>query len=122
MRSIESYQKALEIDSTHVPTLSALDGIVHGAEEPVLAAQVLEPIFETGGEWEKLIDVLEVMVRHAEDPLRKVELLYRIAGYYERQLERNMEAFEAFSRALRLDSQNNESLLNLKRLTDVTKT
>ena len=36
----------------------ALDGIVHGTEEPVLAAQVLEPIFETAGEWEKLIDVL----------------------------------------------------------------
>lgn len=121
VRSVESYREALEIDGGHEPTLRALDGIVHGAEEPVLAAQVLEPVFETAGEWEKLIDVLEVMVKHAEDPLRKVELLHRIAGYYERQLERNMEAFEAFSRALRLDAQNSDSLLNLERLADTTK-
>ncbi len=121
VRSVDSYREALELESSHEPTLRALDGIVHGTEEPVLAAQVLEPIFETAGEWEKLIDVLEVMVAHAEDALRKVELLHRIAGYYERQLERGMNAFEAFCRALRLDPQNEESLKHLERLADSTK-
>src|SRR5262249_36168619 len=101
VRAVDSYRETLEMDGTHEPTLQALDGIVHGSEEPVLAAQVLEPIFETSGDWEKLIDVLEVMVKHADDNLRKMELLHRIAGYYERQLERGPEAFEAFSRALR---------------------
>ncbi len=120
VRSVESYREALELESSNEPTLAALDGIVHGAEEPVLAAQVLEPVFETAGEWEKLIDVLEVMVKHADDPLRKVELLHRIAGYYERQLERSMNAFEAFSRALRLDSVNEDSIKNLERLASLT--
>ena len=120
VRSVESYREALELESSNEPTLAALDGIVHGAEEPVLAAQVLEPVFETAGEWEKLIDVLEVMVKHADDPLRKVELLHRIAGYYERQLERAMNAFEAFSRALRLDSVNEDSIKNLERLASLT--
>jgi len=120
-RSVDSYREALELDSNHEPTLRALDGIVHGTEEPVLAAQVLEPIFETSGEWEKLIDVLEVMVTHAEDPLRKVELLHRIAGYYERQLERAPSAFEAFSRALALDAQNESTIQNLERLAELTR-
>ncbi len=57
------------VDGNHEPTLQALDGLVHGEQEPVLAAQVLEPIFEAGGEWERLIDVLEVMVKHADDPV-----------------------------------------------------
>lgn len=120
VRSVESYREALELESSHEPTLGALDGIVHGAEEPVLAAQVLEPVFENAGEWVKLIDVLEVMVQHADDPLRKVELLHRIAGYFERQLEQSMNAFEAFSRALRLDSVNEDSIKNLERLASVT--
>jgi tetratricopeptide (TPR) repeat protein len=47
VRSVDSYREALELESSHEPTLRALDGIVHGTEEPVLAAQVLEPIFET---------------------------------------------------------------------------
>ncbi len=120
-QAVESYRQALELDSTHEPTLAALDTIVHGAEEPVAAANVLEPVFETAGEWEKLIDVLEVKVKHADDALAKVELLHRIAGYYERQLERSPSAFEAFSRALALDSQNESTIQNLERLAEVTK-
>ena len=59
---------------------TALDGLVHGKVEPVMAARVLEPIYETGGEYAKLVDVLEVMVAHNEDPLARVELLHRIAA------------------------------------------
>ena len=121
IRAVESYREALELDGSHEPTLRALDGIVHGPEEPVAAANVLEPVFETAGEWEKLIDVLEVKVKHADDPLAKVELLHRIAGYYERQLERGPSAFEAFSRALRLDSQNEATIQNLERLAEATR-
>ena len=66
-----------------------------------LAAQVLEPIFSQACEWERLIDVYEVMVAHSDDPIRKVELLHTIAQIYERQLEKSNEAFDAFARALR---------------------
>ena len=67
------------MDPQHAETLHALDGLVHGKVEPVMAARVLEPIYETGGEYAKLVDVLEVMVAHNEDPLARVELLHRIA-------------------------------------------
>ena len=95
-RAVEAYRDVLKLDGTHEPTLVALDGLVHGDQEPVLAAQVLEPIFEAGGEWERLIDVLDVMVRHTDDPIRRVELLHRIADYYERRLESPMDAFKAY--------------------------
>src|SRR5690606_32842741 len=71
-RAIDSYREALEIDAAHHETLAALDGILHAQKdepgEPVMAALVLEPIYEAGGEYEKLVDVLEVMVAHSEDP------------------------------------------------------
>lgn len=121
VRAVESYREVLELDGTHEPTLAALDGIVHGAEEPVLAAKVLEPIFENSGEWERLIDVLEVIVRHTDDAVSQVELLHRIAGLYERHLERPLDAFQAHGRALRVDPQNEITLQHLERLAEIAR-
>ena len=123
-RAIESYKEALGIDYTHTETLVALDGLLHSDEgEPaVMAARVLEPIYQAAAEYERLIDVLEVMVRYAEDPVAKVDLLHRIAELHEYRLERHNDAFGAFSRALREDSGNELTLGHLERLADMIRT
>src|ERR1043165_8809082 len=59
------------MDPQHPETLLARDGLGHGKTEPVMAAKVLEPIYETTGEFPKLVDVLEVMVAHNEDALAR---------------------------------------------------
>jgi tetratricopeptide (TPR) repeat protein len=120
-RAVEAYREVLKLDGGHEPTLVALDGLAHGEQEPVLAAQVLEPIFESAGEWERLIDVLDVMVRHSDDPIRRVELLHRIADYYERCLDNQVDAFKAFAHALKEDPQNEVTIGHLERLADSTK-
>jgi tetratricopeptide (TPR) repeat protein len=120
-RSIEAYREALELDAGHHETLAALDGVLHSEEgEPVMAARVLEPIYEVSGEYEKLVDVLEVMVANNEDPDQRVEILHRIATLLEHQLGRGLLAFDAYSRALREDSGNETTLENLPRLAGVT--
>src|SRR5262249_23318168 len=74
-RAVESYREALQLDPLHEPTITALSGLLHKEGEPVLAAQVLEPIYGDTGEFEKLIDVYEVMTAHADESARRVELL-----------------------------------------------
>ena len=51
------------MDPGHEPTLRALEALMSGgeAESAVLAAQVLEPIYESAGEWDRVIAVYEVM-------------------------------------------------------------
>jgi tetratricopeptide (TPR) repeat protein len=120
-RAVEAYRDLLSYDGGHEPTLAALDGIVHGDHEPVTAAAVLEPIYEAAGDWERLIDVLEVTVKHAEDPLRRVELLHRIADYQERCMENATAAFKAYGRALHEDSTNDLTIKQLERLADVVR-
>ncbi len=120
-RAVEAYRDLLTVDGNHEPTLKALDGLAHGEQEPVLAAQVLEPLYETAGDWERLIDVLEVTVRHTEDPIRRVELLHRIADYHERCLEDATSAFKAYGRALHDDSANELTLKQLERLAEITR-
>ena len=119
-RAVESYRDLLTIDGGHEPTLKALDGLAHGEQEPVLAAQVIEPIYEAAGDYPRLIDILEVMVRHAEDPVRRVELLHRIADYHERALDDGKAAFKAYGRALHDDSSHEGTLGHLERLADAT--
>ncbi len=121
-RAIESYREALEIDPSQQETLLALDGLLRSDEgEPVMAARVLEPIYEASAEFERLIEVLEVMVTHAEDPIEKVEFLHRIASMYETRLERHVNALGAYARALREDNANELTLGHLERLADVTR-
>lgn len=121
-RAIESYREALEMDPSHAETLQALDGLVHGKIEPVMAARVLEPIYETGGEYAKLVDVLEVMVAHNDDPLARVDVLHRIAQLHEQMIGNAHAAFDAYARALRDDSGNQLTLGHIERLAEVTGT
>ena len=117
-RAVEAYRQVLTMDPGHEPTVRALEALMAGgeAESAVLAAQVLEPIYESAGEWDRVIAVYEVMQSQAEEPTRKVELLGRMAEIEERRLSHQNAAFDIYGRALRVDPTNQEMLFQLDRL------
>jgi tetratricopeptide (TPR) repeat protein len=119
-RAIESYSEALQLDPNHHETLAALDQLVHGKVEAVLAARVLEPIYDGSGDHQKLAHVLEVMVVSSEDPHGRVELLHRIALLHEQRIGNAEAAFDAYARALRDDGGNQLTLGHLERLSEIT--
>ena len=94
-RAIEAYRGVLQMDPTHEPTLRALEALMAGAE-PVLAATVLEPIYESAGEWDRVIAVYEVMQANAEDAAAQGRAPRRIAELEERRLSHQSAAFEAY--------------------------
>jgi golgin subfamily B member 1 len=115
-RAVELYRDILNIQPDHGPTLTALEGIKNGERAPLAAAGVLEPVYDAIGEHQKLISVLEVQVRFADDGFAKVDLLHRVARLYEESLGEHSRAFETYARAVQVDSQNEESLASLERL------
>ncbi|MEO7037108.1 MAG: tetratricopeptide repeat protein [Polyangiaceae bacterium] len=115
-RSVELYREILNIQPDHLPTLSALEGIKDGKKAPLAAASVLEPVYDSIGEYGKLISVLEVQVRFSDDAFAKVELLHRIARLYEENLGDHAKAFDTYARAIAFDSQNEASFGSLERL------
>ncbi len=119
-RAVEAYRQVLSLDPTHEATLRALESLMRGTDEPVLAGEVLEPIYESAGEWERVIEVYEVMVARADDAVRKIDLLGKIASLYERRLANQLAAFDAYGRALRVDASNPEVLAHLDRLAAAT--
>jgi tetratricopeptide (TPR) repeat protein len=119
-RAAEAYKQVLMLDPSHEPALRALEGMMESGEEPVLTAQVLEPIYESVGDWERVVAVYEVMVRHAGDPVRRIELLAKIADLHERRLMNAEAAFDAHTRALQIDPSNPDVVAHLDRLAEAT--
>ncbi len=121
-RAVEAYRQVLTMDPGHEPTVRALEALMAGgeADSAVLAAQVLEPIYESAGEWDRVIAVYEVMQAQAEDTLRRVELLGRMAEIEERRLSHQNAAFDIYGRALRVDPTNQDVLFQLDRLASET--
>lgn len=116
-RAVELYQQILNIQPGHAATLAALERIKDSqSAASIAAANVLEPVYESIGEYQKLIGVLEVQVANADDAFTKVELLHRIASLYEEGLLSHDKAFEVYSRAVRADSTNSDSLGAVERL------
>ncbi len=118
-RAVELYRDILNILPDHAPTLTALEGIKNGERAPLAAAGVLEPVYDAMGEWQRLVSVLEVQVRFADDPYAKVDLLHRVARLYEENLGDHASAFDTYARAVSVDSQNEESLSSLERLANL---
>jgi len=117
-RAVDGYREILEVLPDHQPTIEALEAMISEGLEANEAALVLEPIYSQYGEFERLVNVLEVQIAHSEDAFGRVGLLHRVAELNEVQLERAQPAFDAYARALPLDNANDETMLNLERLAE----
>ncbi len=115
-RAVELYRDILETQPGHAATISALEQVKDGNVAPLAAANVLEPVYEANGEYQRLIGVLEVQLAHTKDMPSKVNLLHRIAALYEEGLMAHGQAFEVYSRAVVLDSENTDTLAAVERL------
>lgn len=115
-RAVEGYREILDVMPDHGPTLEALEGMIQAGKEPLAASLVLEPIYSQYGWYEKLAGVLDVQVAHDEDPIRRVELLHRLAEIQEELLQNPSAAFEAYGRALVYDNANDTTMDALERL------
>src|SRR5690606_14670461 len=110
LRAVDIYREILDTDPHHQQTLDALESMLDENVEAIAACEVLERVYRGMGESERLIRVHEVQVQYEQDPIRKVELLHTEAELFETHLDRPEKAFEAFGRALPLDSQNEDTL------------
>jgi len=114
-RAVAHYEQALTIDPQHQPTLNALHAML-GGPAALLAARVLEPTFERAMEWEKLVEVLEVIVTHTAQPAERIMLLHRVAELAQRYTQDTARAFDALARAVREDPADERTLDRLEKL------
>src|SRR6185503_16745619 len=66
-------------------------------------------------DWQKLVEVYEILVRHSMDPSRKIELLHQIGELYEVAGDDGDRAFATYDRALREEPGLKETQTRLER-------
>jgi tetratricopeptide (TPR) repeat protein len=119
-RAIDLYRDVLNAEPSHAPTLRRLENLKDNGPEALAAANTLEPVYEGAGDWARLGSVLEVQVAHADDALKKVELLHRVARLWDEQLNDANNAFTTYARALAFDNTDQNTLVSLEALADRT--
>ena len=118
--AIEGYRQILERAPTNREALVALERLGKNPKYELAIADLLEPLYQHIGDWEKLIGVHEVQVRRSEDGARRVELLHQIAQLYEDAASDLASAFSTLARALSEDPGNEGTQQQLDRVARAT--
>src|SRR5262249_11084292 len=100
-QAIDCYREILALNPEHGQTRSALELLFAEGVEQVEIAQVLEPLYQTDQEWERLVRIYEVQLERIEDPTERLSLVQRIADLCEKRLIDQPQAFVWWGRAFR---------------------
>lgn len=101
--AIERYERVLAENPGYADARAALEALVRTDMGRERAAQVLEPLYKHAGEWQPLIDVLELRIAAESDPMTRADLLRQVARLQEDGRSDQRAAFEALSRAFAVE-------------------
>ena len=116
--ALENFREILFLDPDHPGSRGALEGMLKNKKLRGEAASILEGIYEARGDWEKLLDALEILAAASTDRERRVQLLRKIAATASAQLGALDRAVEAQARALKEDPSIAESRDELEALAE----
>jgi hypothetical protein len=120
-QAIEAYREVINAAPEHAETLSALESLFEAGTNQLEVAEILEPLYQSAAEWEKLIRVREAELAHTKDPEQRVVMYHRIAEDAEERLLDPVLAFNVYVRAIResaLDERTGEEIERLAGMID----
>ena len=114
--AIEMYREILERDPNCAPAIGAMERLLANEAQQVRIAEILEPLYRESNDFQKLIGVHEIQVKHSDSPDRRVELLHGMAQLHEVALDDTAGAFACLARALAEDPGNLTTQQELERV------
>lgn len=99
--AVEHFADVLRLDVDHQGARERLRGFVSDPDLRYRAAELLDPLYEAGGDHLALISLLESLSEDNDDPRAVMANLRRIASIHEIALEDSASAFEVLKRAVR---------------------
>ena len=118
-KAVENYSAALGGDAQHAGSIAALERYLVDAGVRLNVAEVLEPIYISRQDWQKLIRITEIRLDAQSDPDDRLALTRRIARLYEEQLEDLEGAFRWYGKVFREDPDDRAIRDQLVRLTTI---
>src|SRR5262249_47370095 len=114
--AIGCYRDILALDPGHEGARVALEKRLPEEQHQLVAAGILEPIYEKLEAWADLVNVHEIQLKHEAQAQRRVGLLMRIGELQAARLGAAVPAFDAFARAFREDPSRTEVRAELERI------
>lgn len=114
--AIEAYREVLAAAPEHLASMTALEQLFAAEIEQIQIGEILEPIYQAGAEWEKLLNVREGQLSKITDREERVSLLHRMAEEAEERLADGERAFSIYVRALLEQPLNEHTVEELQRL------
>ncbi len=101
-------------------TREALEGLFSAGINQMEIGEILEPLYQASGEWDKLAGVLEAELAHLTDREARLAMYYRIGELQEERLVALDGALNAYLRALKEYPTDEKTLDEVERLAGST--
>ena len=101
--------------------MHALEALFESGTKQLEIGEILEPLYQSTSEWDKLIRVREAELAHTTDPAERVAMYHRIAEDAEERLLDPVLAFNVHVRAIKeapLDERTGEEIERLAAMLD----
>jgi tetratricopeptide (TPR) repeat protein len=99
--AIAAYRDVINAAPEHQPTLEALEGLfASGAKQPEVG-EILEPLYRSMSEWEKLATVYEAQLAHTQGTEARLSAYYRLAELFEEKLLDPAKTLDVYVRAMK---------------------
>src|SRR6202000_3187160 len=82
--------------------------------------EILEPLYQSSGEWDKLVSVLEAELVHLAEPEARLGMYYRLAELCEERLVALDGALNFYLRAIKEYPKDDKTLEEVERLAGST--
>jgi tetratricopeptide (TPR) repeat protein len=112
--AVELYREILMLLPEHEGARQKLELLLDDERHGRAAAEILEPMYETAGQWEQLVRALEVLVKGASEPEERLGLLSKIGQVCAGPIGDPGRSFDAFMLALREMPSHPETLQQLE--------
>lgn len=119
-RKVLLYRRAAAVAAEHLPqpekVARAYERVLSVDPNDLDAARALIPVYQRTAKWARLLSTYEVLLAHAGDDDRKLELQLQIRDLCEQQLGSKALAFQWTARAYELRPDDEQLLADLERL------
>lgn len=114
--AIGAYREVLAAAPEHMATREALEGLFAAGVHQMEIGEILEPLYQASGEWDRLAGVLEALLAHLKEPADRLAMYYRIAELQEDKLVALDGALNVYVRAIREYPSDEKTLEEIERL------
>lgn len=99
--AIAAYREVIAAAPEHQATLEALEGLFASGSKQAEVGDILEPLYRSMGEWERLAQVYEAQLEHTRGQEDRLGAYYRLAELFEEKLLDPAKTLEVYVRALK---------------------